>query len=132
MRLRDVVLQRRLAALQAEAVHCREEEARRWRRVPEPAAVVGRRGVLSFRDDVFWLKEGEVEVGPLCPGCWGREHHAVLMQTRAERWSCPACHRAAPRRPDLPENRRPPGRHCHAVSGIEVPRRGLAPLRENP
>jgi hypothetical protein len=131
MRLHDTKLQRRLAALQAEAVHRAEEDARRWRRGPEPAVAVGRRGTLSFRDDVFWLKEGEVEEGPLCPGCWGREHHAVLMQVSVETWSCPACHRAA-RMPDLLENRRPPGRPCHAVSGIETPRRDLAPLREIP
>ena len=131
MRLRDAELQRRLAALQAEAVHRVEEDARRWRQVPEPAAAVGRRGALSFRDDVFWLKEGEVEEGPLCPGCWGRERRAVLMQVSTETWSCPACHRAA-RMPDFFESRRPPGRPCHAASGIATPRRDLAPLRENP
>lgn len=131
MRLHDAELQRRLAALQAEAVHRFEEDARRWRQVPAPAAVVERRGALSFRNDVFWLKEGEAEEGPLCPGCWGRQHRAVLMQISGETWSCPACHREA-RLPDFFEHRRPPGRPRHAVSGIEVPRRDLAPLRENP
>jgi hypothetical protein len=131
MHLRDAELQRRLATLQAEAVHRVEEDARRWRKVPEPAAAVGRRGALSFRDEVFWLKEGGVEAGPLCPRCWGREHHAVLMQVSAKTWSCPACQRAA-RRPEISESRRPPGRPRHAVSGSEAPRRDLAPHRENP
>jgi hypothetical protein len=101
MRLRDFELQRRLAALQAEAVQRVKEDARRWLQVPEPAGAQARHGALNFRHDVFWLKEGGVEEGPLCPGCWGRERHAVLMQVRAESWSCPTCQRTAPR-PDLP------------------------------
>ena len=131
LHLREARLQARLAALQDEAVHRAGEDARRWRQLPEPTAVVGRRGVLSFRDDAFWLKEGEAEAGPLCPSCWGREHRSVLMQPSAGRWSCPTGHRAV-LRPDSHECRRPPGRPCHVVSGVEAPRRDLALQRENP
>jgi hypothetical protein len=121
VRLCDGELQRRLAALQAEAVQRLEEDARRWRQMSEAAPVVGRRGTLCFRHDTFWLRDGEVEKGPLCPGCWGREHRAVLMQAGAGTWSCPVCQRTA-RMPDS-FSRRPPGRPCHAASGIEPPRR---------
>jgi tRNA(Ile2) C34 agmatinyltransferase TiaS len=108
LRLRDAELQKKLAALQAEAVHRAAEYVRRWRKVPESMGAVGRRGALSFRHDVFWLKKGAVEEGPLCPGCWGREEKAVLMQVGAESWGCPVCHREV-RMPDFFESRRPPG-----------------------
>jgi ribosomal protein L37AE/L43A len=92
---REARLQGRLAALQAEAVLRVQEDARQWRQVPEPTIAAGRHGALSFRHDVFWLKQGEIDAGPLCPSCWGRERSAVLMRVGAVVWSCPACHRVA-------------------------------------
>jgi hypothetical protein len=93
LRLRDAELQKRLAALQAEAVLRLEETTRRWRWTPESADAMDRPGALSFRKGAFWLKEGAIEEGPLCPGCWGRAHGAVLMLANAGTWTCPACNR---------------------------------------
>jgi hypothetical protein len=95
LHVRETALQGRIAALQAEGFRRAEQDARPSRQVPEAVAALECRRTLSFRDDVLWLKEGEAEAGPLCPGCWGREHNAVLMQIGSGTWSCPVCHRAA-------------------------------------
>lgn len=109
LRLPEARLQRRLAALQVEAVQRALEDARLWRPAPESVGVVGRHGVLSFRHDVLWQRMDGGDEGPFCPGCWGREQRAVLMQVSAWTWSCPACNRVV-RIPHFLESCRPLGR----------------------
>lgn len=74
---------------------------------PAPPGSVPRRR-LSLRHDVFWLEVGATVTGPLCPGCWGRQGRASVMQAVADSWTCPHCRRIVPR-PTADEGRRPSG-----------------------
>ncbi len=102
LHLRDSELQGALATLQAARVRPAEEAAPQRRPAPGPGQWLRPREELSFRHDVLWRRDGDLESGPLCPACWGREHRAVLMQARAGSWSCPACDRDV-RMPGFPE-----------------------------
>jgi hypothetical protein len=93
-KLRNAELNQLLANVKMECAHLAEETARLREDNLKLREAASLREKMHFRDNVYWQRTGQEEIGPFCPKCWPADRNDVPMLDEGpdgKTWSCPVC-----------------------------------------
>ena len=88
----DIDLNRRILKLEEEVIDLSRDKRRAEEKVEALESELKIRKQLVFRNDQYFLKDGDKEDGPFCSLCWDRHHTLVRFHVQSAFGAqCPAC-----------------------------------------
>jgi hypothetical protein len=88
----DIELNRRILTLENEVLDLSREKRRAEEKIEELQQTLKIKKELIFKDNQYYLRQDDQEVGPYCSLCWDRDNTLIRkVEHHLYGLSCPAC-----------------------------------------